>query len=60
MLYEYDQVVHKTIDGEDLEYRFLFGSEKIVFIKVGAGEDIDKYKDGFKRYALTRAPQYHL
>lgn len=50
MLYEYDQIVHKTIDGEDLEYRFLFGSEKIVFIKVGAGEDIDKDQDGFKRY----------
>ena len=50
MLYEYDQIVHKTIDGEDLEYRFLFGSEKIVFIKVGAGENIDKYQDGFKRY----------
>ena len=50
MLYEYDRIVHKTIDGEDLEYRFLFGSEKIVFIKVGAGEDIDKYQDGFKRY----------
>ena len=50
MVFEYDQIVHKTIDGEDLEYRFLFGSKKIVFIKVGAGEDIDKYQDGFKRY----------
>lgn len=50
MLFEYDQIVHKTIEGEDLEYRFLFGSNKIVFIKVGAGEDIDKYQDGFKRY----------
>ena len=50
MLYEYDLVVHKTIDGENLEYRFLFGSEEIVFVKVGASEDIDKYQDGFKRY----------
>ena len=50
MLYEFDLVVHKKVHGEDLEYRFLFGNEKILFIKVGADEDIDKCKDGFYRY----------
>ena len=34
MLYEFDYVVRKSIGGEDLEYRFLFGNEKILFIKV--------------------------
>lgn len=50
MLFEYDRIVHKTIAGEDIEYRFLFGSEKIVFIKVGADDKIDKYHGFFKRY----------
>ena len=60
MLFEYDQIVHKTIDGEGLEYRFLFGSEKIVFIKVGTGEDIDKYQDGFKRYIEIAERMYKV
>ena len=41
MLNEFDYIVHKRFCGEDLEYRFLFGNEKILFIKVGADEDID-------------------
>ena len=50
MLNEFDYIVHKRFCGEDLEYRFLFGNEKILFIKVGADEDIDKCRDGFNRY----------
>ena len=50
MYYNFDKTIVKTIDGEKLEYGFITGNEKILFIKVGAGEDIHKYKDHYKRY----------
>lgn len=45
MSYKFDKVITKTIDGEKLEYGVIFGNEKIVFIKVGADQDINKWQD---------------
>ena len=55
---KFDRIVSKTVGGEKLEYGFIFGSQKIVFIKVGAGEDIRKCQDHFQRY-IEIAEQAH-
>ena len=44
----FDKKITKTIDGEKLEYGVIFGNEKIVFIKVGADQDINKWQDNFQ------------
>ena len=33
----FDKIIHKTLDEESVDYGFIFGNNKIVFIKVGAG-----------------------
>ena len=40
----YDKIVSKTVDGEKIHYGILYGNEKIVFIKTGAGGTIRGYK----------------
>jgi alpha/beta superfamily hydrolase len=41
----YDKTINKTLSGEKLRYGLLYGNEKIVFIKVGAGGSIRGYQD---------------
>ena len=39
---EFDKIIHKTLDEESVDYGFLFGNNKIVFIKVEpVGESAD-------------------
>jgi alpha/beta superfamily hydrolase len=40
----YDKTTSKTLSGEKLRYGILYGNEKIVFIKVGAGGSIRGYQ----------------
>lgn len=47
----YDNVLKERMGGEKIEYGILFGNEKIVFIKVGAGGNIRGYQDKYLRMA---------
>lgn len=40
---EFDKIIHKTLDEESVDYGFVFGNNKIVFIKVGAGGGIPEF-----------------
>lgn len=48
MSYKFDKVITKTIDGEELEYGVIFGNYRIVFIKVGADQNIRKWQDNLQ------------
>lgn len=48
---EFDKIIHKTLDEESVDYGFMFGNNKIVFIKVGAGGGIPGYQDKYLRMA---------
>ena len=48
---EFDKIIHKTLDEESVDYGFIFGNNKIVFIKVGAGGGIPGYQDKYLRMA---------
>lgn len=43
----YDKVTSKTVAGEKTNYGIMYGDEKIVFIKVGAGGSIRGYQDKY-------------
>ena len=45
----FDKEVTEFVGGEQLKYGIIFGSEKIVFIKVGADQNIRKCQDGFQK-----------
>ncbi len=47
----YDKIIQKNIDGEKINYGIIFGNEKIVFIKVGAGRNIKGYKEKYLKIA---------
>jgi hypothetical protein len=47
----HDNVLKVRMGGEKIEYGILFGNEKIVFIKVGAGGNIRGYQDKYLRMA---------
>ena len=47
----YDKTINKTLSGEKLRYGLLYGNEKIVFIKVGAGGNIRGYQDKYLKMA---------
>ena len=47
----YDKTTTKTVSGEKIHYGILFGNEKIVFIKVGAGGNIRGYQDKYLQMA---------
>lgn len=44
---EFDKIIHKTLDEESVDYGFIFGNNKIVFIKAGAGGGIPGYQDKY-------------
>ena len=47
----FDKIIHKTLDEESVDYGFIFGNNKIVFIKAGAGGGILGYQDKYLRMA---------
>ena len=47
----YDRILSKAVDYEKIHYGVLFGNEKIVFIKVGAGGNIRGYQDKYLKMA---------
>ena len=47
----YDKTIRKTVTGEKIHYGIIYGSEKIVFIKVGADGSIRGYQDKYLKMA---------
>jgi hypothetical protein len=47
----YEKILRKSVGFEKIEYGILFGDEKIVFIKVGAGGNIQGYQDKYLKMA---------
>jgi hypothetical protein len=47
----YDKRINKTVAGEKVHYGIVYGNEKIVFIKRGAGDDIRGYQDKYPKMA---------
>lgn len=47
----YDEILSKTIDEEEINYGIIYGNEKIVFIKVGADGNIRGYKCKYLKMA---------
>jgi hypothetical protein len=48
---EFDKVIRKLYNGEIVDYGFIFGNEKIVFIKTGAGGSINGYRNKYLKMA---------
>ena len=44
---KFDKIIHKTLDEESVDYGFIFGNNKIVFIKAGAGGGLPGYQDKY-------------
>jgi len=51
-LMEFDKIIRMTVDDKTVEYGFIFGNERIVFIKAGAGGTVLGYKNKYLRMAL--------
>ena len=47
----FDKIIHKALDEESVDYGFIFGNNKIVFIKAGTGGGIPGYQDKYLRMA---------
>lgn len=47
----YDKHSSKTVNGEKISYGIVYGNEKIVFIKTGAGGNIRGYQDKYLKIA---------
>ena len=48
---QFDKIIHKTLVEESVDYGFLFGNNKIVFIKAGAGGSACGSQDKYLRMA---------
>ena len=48
---DFDKIIHKIADGEQVDYGFVFGDNKMVFIKAGAGGGITGYQNKYLRMA---------
>ena len=48
---KFDKITHKILDEEAVDYGFIFGNNKIVFIKTGAGGGIPGYQDKYLKMA---------
>ena len=48
---KFDKIINKALDEESVDYWFIFGNNKIVFIKAGAGGEIPGYQDKYLRMA---------
>lgn len=48
---KFDKILHKEVDEEIVDYGFIFGNNKIVFIKVGAGGCIPGYQGKYLKMA---------
>ena len=51
MALSYDKVISKTLCGEKLRYGIVYGNEKIVFIKTGAGGTVKGHRDKYLQIA---------
>ena len=47
----FDKIIHKTIDDETVDFGFVFGNNKMVFIKAGAWGGIPGYQEKYLRMA---------
>lgn len=47
----FDKIVHKAVGEETVDYGLIFGNNKIVFIKAGAGGGIPGYQDKYLKMA---------
>ena len=47
----YGKILSSAVGGEKIQYGILFGNEKIVFIKAGAGGNIRGYQDKYLKMA---------
>jgi hypothetical protein len=50
-LMTFDKIIHKTFNDGEVDYGFVFGNNKIVFIKSGAGGDIFGYQNKYLKMA---------
>ena len=48
---KFDQIIHKAIGEDIVDYGFLFGNENIVFIKAGCGGSMSGYCDKYLKMA---------
>ena len=48
---QFDKIIHKTLDEESVDYGFIFGNNKIVFIKAGADRSARGSQDKYLRMA---------
>ena len=60
MEHKFDCTIIKTMDGAAVEYGYLFGNEQIIFIKVGADEEIRKSCNRVMRYAELAARAHRV
>ena len=47
----YENILKVSVEFEEIEYGILFGNDKVVFIKVGAGGELRGYQDKYLRMA---------
>ena len=48
---DYDKIIRKIVASEEIHYGILYGTEKIVFIKVGSDGSIKGYQDKYLKMA---------
>ena len=48
---KFDKIIHKTLVEESVDYGFVFGNNKIIFIKAGTGGGIYGYQDKYLKMA---------
>ncbi len=51
MKYEFDKTISTTVGGEPIEYGFVWGNAKIVFIKTGSDGTVRGYEDKYLKMA---------
>jgi hypothetical protein len=51
MKYEFDKTISTTVGGELIEYGFVWGNAKIVFIKTGSDGTVRGYEDKYLKMA---------
>ena len=49
---EFDKVIKRICGDYEFTYGIIFGNEKIVFIKAGAGGDYRGYRDKYLKMAI--------
>ena len=60
MGYEFDKIITKSVGDESIDYGIVLGNENIVFMKVGADQDIQKRRGNLKIYVETAKRAHEL